>query len=292
MKYTEEEYIQEVKLVHKNEFEVISRFKGLTKPILVKDKYGILEIKTARQLLITRPAILSAVNKTEYFMNQLKDKYPEIAIELQPLSEYTTAKTKMLFDTIFGIVSTTPDTLLAGHVPNIRSATDRKKYFYNQLCYLYSDFDYDFIVGSTDRHKGKVTLICPIHGNKEIDSDWIFSGCGCPECNKDWNKSNSLYLIELSKNNEIFYKIGVSYRLKNKELRRYRDYRSLGYTIREILSQDFEDYLNCIDAETKIKRLIKEFLYTPENWEYKTSTECFKGNILEVIIEKVKLYMI
>ena len=29
---------------------------------------------------------------------------------------------------------------------------------------LYQDYDYDFIVTSTNRHEGRVTLICPIHG--------------------------------------------------------------------------------------------------------------------------------
>ena len=39
MKYTEEEYKNEVKLVHGDKFEVISNFKGLTKPILLQSNF-------------------------------------------------------------------------------------------------------------------------------------------------------------------------------------------------------------------------------------------------------------
>ena len=292
MKYTEEEYKNEVKLVHGDKFEVISNFKGLTKPILLQSKYGILSVKTAAQVLNNEPSILLALNKTEYFMNQFKEKYPEESENIAPASEYVNARTKMLFNTKFGIVSTTPDTLIAGHMPTIRSAINRKEYFYNQLKYLYQDFDYDFKVESTNRHEGRVTLICPIHGESKIDSDWIFSGCGCPKCNNGWNKSTSFYIIKMSSEKETFYKLGITYRLKDGSLRRYKDYKTLGYNIEELFSKDFEDFTACIDLETKLKRLIKDFLYTPKNWSYKTSTECFKDNLLEIILQNVKLHMI
>lgn len=290
--YTEEQFKTEVKLIHKDKFEIISRFKGVSKPILIKDKFGVLELKQSRQLLVCEPTIAVALNKTEYFMNQLKDKYPIIADNLNPISEYVNARTKMLFDTKFGIVSATPDTLLAGHEPNIRSAIDRKNYFYNQLKYLYQDYDYDFIVSSTDRHKGKVILQCPIHGNQEIDSDWIFSGCGCPKCNKDWNKSNILYLIELYNTSDKFYKLGISYKTKSGDIRRFRDYKSLGYDVNQIIIKEFDDFAQCVECETKLKRLIKNQTYTPIVWENKTSTECFKENLLNLIIDNINLYMI
>ena len=48
-------------------------------PILCEDKYGVMQIKTARQLIKFRPGIKAALNKTEYFMNQLRELYPKIA---------------------------------------------------------------------------------------------------------------------------------------------------------------------------------------------------------------------
>lgn len=246
-----------------------------------------MQVKTARQVLGYEPGILSALNKTEYFMNQLKDFHPEIACEITPLSEYSTAKEKILFNTKFGVVSTSPDTLLAGHSPTIRAAVDRKSYFYNQLKYLYQDYPYDFIVDSTSRHEGKVKLLCKLHGEQSVDSDWIFSGCGCPVCNKDWNKSTSLYIVRLSSDEEIFYKLGISYRLKSGDIRRYKDYKSLNYKVEELFCKDFDNYLDCVELEFKLKKLIKDFKYTPLNWSAQTSTECFKDNLIEMLIKHI-----
>ena len=100
-------------------------------------------------------------------------------------------KKKMLFDTKFGLVSCFPDALIHGYCPNVRSAVNRKEYMRNQLLYLY-DNKYDFDITSTDRHEGRIILICPIHGRVSVDSCHIFSGSGCPECNKTQKKSDLL----------------------------------------------------------------------------------------------------
>lgn len=288
MKYNEETFKKEVESLYNGEIEVIGRFKGVTKPVLVKDKYGLLEVKTARQLLNNRPSIMSALNKTEYLMNQLRDAYPKIAESITPQSEYVNAKTKMLFETQFGIVSISPDALLAGHAPNIRSAIDRKQYFKNQLLYLY-DNKYDFIVDSTDRHKGRCTLICPIHGEQSIDNDHIFSGHGCPKCNKFWENSNIFYLVRLYNDDEDFYKLGVSYITEQGKVRRFGDYESLGYNVEEIKIIKFEDFVECRDFETKLKKLIKNNLYTPKHWESASSTECFTRDSLDIILNNLNM---
>ena len=175
MKYNEETYKEEVTKLYNGEIKIVGKFKGLMYPILCEDKYGVMQIKTARQLIKFRPGIKDALNKTEYFMNQLRELYPKIEEKISPVSEYTKAKEKMLFNTKYGLVSMTPDNLLHGHSPNIRSSVNRKEYFKNQLLFLY-DNKYDFIIDSTDRHNGRVTLICPIHGKQSIDSDSIFLG--------------------------------------------------------------------------------------------------------------------
>ena len=198
MKYNEESFIKEVTKLYNGEIKIVGKFKGLMRPILCEDKYGVMSISKARLLLHYRPGIKVALNKTEYFMNQLKEKYPKTAEQLIPASEYVKAKEKMLFKTKFGLVSVYPDRLLQGSGVNIRSAVNRKEYFKNQLLFLY-DNKYDFEITSTDRHKGRVILICPIHGKQSIDSDSIFLGTGCPCCNKGWEKSDTFYPILLEK---------------------------------------------------------------------------------------------
>ena len=286
--YTEEQFLEKVKNVHGDEIEVIGRFKGVTKPILFKTKYGICQYPTARQLYNENqiPTIKCALNKTEYFMEMLREKYPEIAEQVVPQSEYKAMKEKMLFNTRFGIVSINPDMLISGHVPSIRSAIDRKDYFKKQLEYLYDGKGYKFDIesSSTDRHKGRVKFICPIHGEQWVDSDGIFLGHGCPECNQGWTKSNIFYLIKLYNETESFYKLGISYIDINNKVRRYRDYKKLGYNVEQIKLLQFEDFMQCRDFETKMKHIIKNSIYMPNNWISNGTTECFKDTILPTIL--------
>lgn len=106
-------------------------------------------------------------------MRMLQLEHPEIAELVTPASEYEAMKKKMLFNTKYGLVSVNPDNLIYGHTPTIRTAVNRKEYFKNQLLFLY-DNKYDFKIDSTDRHKGRVTLICPTHGKQSVDSDGYF----------------------------------------------------------------------------------------------------------------------
>lgn len=285
MKYTEEEFKTEVKRIYGETLEVIGRYKGISKSILVKDKYGVSEIKNAGRLFKYSPNILTSINKTEYFMNVLKEKYPEIHEKITPLSEYEAAKTQMLFEDKFGVISTTPDALLAGHCPNIRSAVDRKVYFYNMLKDIYGD-RYDFIITNTDRKNGRSILICPEHGEVDIDNEYIFQGKGCPKC-VTLTESNVFYLIKLSSDEESFYKLGISYELENGNIRRFRDYKRVGYIVEELKRICFSSSRDCKDLELKLKRLIKNDTYLPKNWEYESSTECFKEDLLDIILKNL-----
>lgn len=171
MNFNEETFKTEVDRLYNKEIEIIGRFKNLESPILVKDRYGIMKISKAKLLLKYKPTIKTALNKTEYYMAQLQEAQPELAKQLKPASEYEALQKKMLFDTKYGIVSVTPENLLNGHVPTVRCAINRKEYIYNQLKYIYSDYDYDFEITSTDRHAGRISLICKKHGAQHIDSD-------------------------------------------------------------------------------------------------------------------------
>ena len=284
-KYTEELFKQLLKEKYGNKYTLVSRFKGITKPVLIQDKYGTLQFKQAFQIIKYGADMRSALNKTQYFMNWLQDIHPEVAEGLEPASEYIAMKQEMLFNTQFGLVSATPDALIHGHkATTIRAAVNRKEYFKNQLLDLYKDFNYDFEITSTDRHNGRVTLICPIHGRQSVDSDGIFLGIGCPECNKHYDKSNVLYIINLKSETEDFFKLGISF-FKKDSVRRYNDYKNLGYKVTELFVKEFDDFVQCRDLETKLKRLIRPFLYTPKNWPNTTSKECFKESLVENLID-------
>lgn len=286
MKYNEVVFKSEVAKLYNGEIKIIGKFKGINYPLLCSDKYGVMSVDKAYILLKHRPCIKSSLNKTTYFMNQLKESYPDIANKITPMSEYKKAKDKMLFQTMYGIVSASPDSLLHGHDVNIRSAVNRKEYFKNQLLFLY-DNKYDFKINSTDRHNGRVILICPIHGEQSIDSDGIFLGKGCPQCNREHQISNTFYLIRLFDNDESFFKLGISYLLSNGDVRRFREYRILNYNIEVLYLHTFDDAIQCKEFELQLKRIIRCSLYTPKRWGYINSKETFKDELLPIIKEKL-----
>lgn len=133
--YNEETFSKKILELYNSEVQIIGHYKGLNKSILSQDKFGVMQC-TASSLLLSRPGIKAALNKSQYFMNMLKGAYPEIAEQLEPQSEYKTMKEKMLFKTKFGIVSISPDALLHGNTPTIRNAINRKNYYKNQLLFM------------------------------------------------------------------------------------------------------------------------------------------------------------
>lgn len=285
IKFKEEEFIKEVEAIYGNSIEVIGKYRGLNRDILVKDKYGL--VKTNASCLLTyKPNIKSAVNKTIYFMNMLKEAYIDIYNFICPESEYEGMNNKMIFNTKHGLISVNPGSLMSGYMPNIRSAINRKKYFKNMLKEIYGD-KYKFIINNTDRKNGTNFLICPVHGKVEFDNESIFLGTGCKKCSTTNAPKTLLYLIKLYNNDESFYKIGISgYSLKG-NVKRYRQYKTLGYDTKELLKINFDNELELREYELKLKHIIKPYLYLPKKWNYNISTECFSEEILEVIFKNI-----
>lgn len=285
MKYNETEFKNLVAKLYNGEIEIVGKFIGLSYPILIKDRYGVLLSQKASLILQYKPTINIALNKTEYAMNMLKDKQPEIYNKIKCVEDYKSMKNIQLFETQFGLVKTSFDALLSGHMPNIRSAIDRKSYFKNQLNLLY-DNKYEFKITNTSRHGGKSILVCPIHGEVLIDNDYIFQGKGCPKCN-NITPSTTFYFIKISFKNFSCYKIGISYRTQNGILRRYTDYKKKGYIIDVIKEIEFNDNLALKQFELGIKKIIKNHLITPPNWDADIATECFSTDLFELVLNQI-----
>ena len=286
----EEEFKKKVESLYNGEIEVVGKYKGHFNKILVKDKYGVMQT-SPKQLLLYRPDIRSSLNKTSYFMNMLKEKYYDIYQTISPESEYIGMNTKMLFSTNCGLVSILPGALISGHMPNIRSAINRKQYFKNMLKEIYGN-KYKFIIDNTDRKKGFNYLICPIHGKVEFDNENIFTGCGCKKCSTTNAAKTLFYLINLKNEKENFYKIGISGYSIHGDVKRYKQYKSLGYQIKELKIIEFSNEIELRLFELKIKHLIKPYLYTPEKWKNNTSTECFSDQVLELLFDKLNSFIL
>ena len=284
-KYNEKDFQQALFNLYGETVRLVGNYTSLYKSVTLEDKYGIMKVTKAILALRYRPGIKAAIDKTSYFMNQLKESHPSIYKELCPITEYKAMKVKMTFLTKYGAVAVTPDALIHGHIPNVRSAVNKKEYMRNQLLDLYNG-KYDFIIDSTDRHVGRIRLICPIHGEVSVDSCHIFSACGCPKCNNTQRKSNCLYVIRLSNQHETFLKLGITY-YKSGQLRRMSDYCKLGYSVEVLVVAEYSSYEECFAHELKLKELIKKNLVTPQVWPNKSSEECFEETILDLVISNI-----
>lgn len=138
-KLTHEEFLE--KLWEKNEhyrnckFEVISTYKNYYAPVMVKDKYGVCKVSYT-QLINNNyiPSILSAVDKTTYFKNELLEVNSHYRNNLfEVISDYEGRPSKILVLTKYGICSMDASSLLLGYMPRVESALSKEEYAFNIL---------------------------------------------------------------------------------------------------------------------------------------------------------------
>ena len=138
-KFTHKEFLE--KLWEKNEqykdggFKVISDYVNYNTSILVEDKYGVCRVWYT-QLVNNqyKPSILSAVDKTSYFKNEVlevNDYYKNKHFKI--VGEYKGRLHKILTLDKYGLCKTNASSLLAGYMTGIESAVDREDYYYNML---------------------------------------------------------------------------------------------------------------------------------------------------------------
>jgi len=97
------------------------------------------------------------------------------------VSEYLTMDKHILIEDEFGILTTSPRSLMYGYYPKENMALDRRQYFINRADkthnFLYSYDKIKFINATT-----KVEIICPIHNEFWQDPCHHIAGAGCPKC--------------------------------------------------------------------------------------------------------------
>lgn len=131
----------------------------------------------------------------------------------------------------------------------------------------------------------QVEIICREHGSFMQTAKSHKNGSGCPECAitightkenyvkycKDFAKGYCyLYLIECFDENELFYKVGISYQGANI---RFDSKRKLPYEFK-ILNEVNGLVETIWDLEKQIHKLLSKYKYTPQK-SFSGSTECF-----------------
>jgi len=129
------------------------------KHVKVKNEFGECIVQLYSLLNGSKPTIATAINKTEYFNNQLKQYQPNLIL----LDEYKGSFNKVKVRTKYGDCFCTATSLLRGRPLSIDVATDKSDYFKNLAIEIHGD-KYDYSKVNYISGKKKVTLICKKHG--------------------------------------------------------------------------------------------------------------------------------
>lgn len=115
--------------------------------------------------------------------------------DLLIISEFKTLKDKLKVKTKFGYHICTPQSLLNGNVPTIRSALDPQDFYLRQVTEVHGDkYNYSGVVYKDA--KSKVAIVCPKHGEFLQAANKHKDGSGCPKCitKKERRASNKAFV--------------------------------------------------------------------------------------------------
>lgn len=223
-----------------NNLEIVGGYKGATKEILVKNKYGVCKVTPSALLKGHSPSIQTAIDKTAYFINQAKDVHGD-------LYDYSLVNYKNSHDKIFIISSyqtfgVSPNSHLQGSGCSVSSNLKTIKYHQENPSNIYKD------------------------------SSWITKALKSKNLD-----SFKVYIIKCYNDTEIFYKIGKTFkttkqRFNNKKLMPYK------YQILDeiIFDNTFEGGKECCEMERELQNYFKRYQYTPSK-EFGGKYECFYG---------------
>jgi len=187
-KVSHEEFVKRVySIFNKDDFLIVNKYIRHSESILIKSKYGEHLIQPQNLLEGKRPSIHSAINKTEYCINQFKEIHSDIYNYSKV--NYIDSKTPVIItckvhgDFEQNVFShrkgygcskcTIRKSLIKTEKAYIR---DAKKVHNNT--YIYKNINYK---GSIK----KIEIICRVHGKFKINASNHLVGQGCKICKKE-----------------------------------------------------------------------------------------------------------
>lgn len=223
------------------------------------------------------------------FIAFLKTYNPNITL----VSEFTSTKHKVIVkDDLNILYKVNPNDLLNGHTPSIKSAIDKTDYFIKKSKYLHGN-KYVYKYSKYENSTKKVTIICKKHGIFYKSPTFHLLGEGCQKCGNiiknSWSyskwenqgkcsnnfRSFKFYIIKCWDNNEIFFKVGKTFRLISE---RFKNKNAMPYKF-EIIYEEIGDAIYISKLEKEYQKKLKEYRYTPFK-QFDGCTECFT-NILK-----------
>jgi hypothetical protein len=258
-----------------------SEYETSNKKMLLGSKYGDVLISPNKLLEGTYPNVSNSINPTEYIQNYIKYNYPQFNLKLK--SKYINSNNKLLFESPYGDILLSYDSIIQGHINyNIGNAVNKHDYFLNMLKekqpkYFLQNINFisyykgnqntiEFIINNIKYTSTPDTLL---HGFFSIEkSKGRFNNTIIERNKLDFlNKFSILYKVRLYNNTENFYKIGIT----TNNLKQRMNSIPYNYEIVEIISTNLYDaYILEQDLHTQLSN----FKYTPLI-KFKGYTECF-----------------
>jgi hypothetical protein len=282
-KLTHHDFIKKLKNKQPELYELISfkeEYKLNSKKVLLQTKYGDVLMSPNQLLEGTKPCISNATHPEKYIMEYIKINNKEFYNKIIKIkTNYSGYNTPLLFDTIYGEINLTPDTIFRGNSFDIRSATNKIDFIYNYLKIHHPKYNNIQIISEFNgcmepievKYKSKIY---------KTTTDALFRGVFSGEKNigvkiksileknkeKFKNEECFVYKIKLFNENETFYKIGISKNLKER-------FKIIPYNVEiiEIISSNkYDSYY----IEQNYHNILKEFKYEPKT-KFPGQTECF-----------------
>lgn len=269
------------------EYEIVGRYEGAYKKILVRTKYGLCLSTPINLLSGMKPDIKSAINKTEYFINMILEKYPISKYNYSKFIYIHNAKSTTIICPVHGEFQQSPNSHISGHgckkcSNKIKRNHSNTEEFIKKARKIHGDrFNYNLTI--YNKAIEKVKIICKIHGEFKQTPNSHLIGSGCIKCGYDNNKGttldsfilnsksniSTLYIINCKNENEEFYKIGITNEELNKRFNKY----SLPYNYKIInIYKNNPNYIWNLELELLIK--YNNFKYIP-SIKFGGYTECF-----------------
>ena len=279
------------------------------KYVLIEDTYGICKVDKYGLLVGNIPSIQTAINKTEYFINQAKeihgDKYDYSKISYLHIKSYVRIICKE-----HGEFLQLPEKHLqikgcpkCGKLKQSKNKTRSLNFFLEKANKVHN-FKYDYSNTIYTIGTKNVKIICPIHGEFLQNANVHLNGSGCKFCSRinvskynsenptgwtktDWFKSAlkskkfdsfKVYIIECWNKEERFYKIGRTFR---KIIYRFSHKKVLSYNYKILQLHEFKELTKensdkCYDLENELKIKNEKNKYIP-NIGFAGMYECFNN---------------
>ena len=294
-KLTHKEFLE--KLLEKNEhyrsggFEVVGKYNGLDKHIIVKDVFGECSI-LANDLMVrnAKTRINTAVNKTDYFSNEVVslNKFYRNG-DFRIIRDYKGRRNhiKVLYKDLE--YSITAINLLQDYLPSVQTATNKSLFWIEKFKIERTDFDnIDYSIVKYKTSRDNLDFKCKIHNIKysqRLDHH-LNNVQGCMKYpiiyntdtvlkHKDFlEKINGfLYVIKLQSFEEHFYKVGITgeNRMKYRFLELEKNYKiSFEYLQKGLMT-------NLFNLEQRFLKEFENFKYIPKI-KFRGHTECLTTN--------------